>query len=88
MWKTISTTNKTLKYKPIDLSLKNKQIVFCPDLSLGILSFSSYVNVEAINNISFYEEMNEYKLLCTKSKKLVNALKQLEMSYILGFLNN
>ena len=52
--------------KPIDLSLKNKQIAFSCELPFGILSFSSYIDIEAVNIISFDVEMNEYKLLGTK----------------------
>ena len=54
--------------KHIDLSLKNKQIDFCPGLPFGILSFSSYVDIEETNIISSDVEMNEYKLSIAKSK--------------------
>ena len=33
----------------IDPSLKNKCIAFCPELSFGILSFSTYEHIEAMN---------------------------------------
>ena len=33
----------------IDPSLKNKCIAFCPELSFGILSFSTYEDIEAMN---------------------------------------
>ena len=33
----------------IDPSLKNKCIAFCPGLSFGILSFSTYEHIEAMN---------------------------------------
>ena len=52
----------------IDLNTKNKQIAFCPNLLFGILSFSSYVDIESMNIISANVDMNEYKLLATKSK--------------------
>ena len=42
---------QNLNKKPIDLSIKNKQIAFCSKLSFGILSFSSYVDVETMNII-------------------------------------
>ena len=45
---------ENLKIKPIDLSIKNKQIVF-----FAILPFSSYVYIEAMNIISSCVEMNE-----------------------------
>ena len=73
---------ENLKTKPIDLSIKNKQIAFCPELPFGILSFSRFVDIEAMNIISFNIEMNESKVLGTKSKKLVNALKQLGMPHV------
>ena len=45
---------ENLKIKPIDLSIKNKQIVF-----FAILPFSSYVYIEAMNIISSCKEINE-----------------------------
>lgn len=39
-----------------------------------------------MNIVSSYVEMNESKLLGTKSTKLDNALKQLLMPHFLGFL--
>ena len=41
-----------------------------------------------MNMISSDVEINEYKLLGVKSKKLVNALKQLGMPQSLDFSNN
>ena len=56
---------ENLKIKPIDLSIKNKQIVF-----FAILPFSSYAYIEAMNIISSRVEMNEQsKILSTISKK-------------------
>ena len=61
---------ENLKIKPIDLSIKNKQIVF-----FAILPFSSYAYIEAMNIISSCKEINEQsKILGTISKKLINAL--------------
>ena len=45
---------ENLKIKLIDLSIKNKQIVF-----FAILPFSSYVYIEAMNIIFSWVEMNE-----------------------------
>ena len=70
---------KNLNKKPIDLSIKNKQVAFCSNLPFGILSFSSYVNIETMNIIFSDVDMNEYKLLGTKSKQIIHALKLLEM---------
>ena len=76
---------ENLTIKLIDSNLKNKCIDYCPELPFGISSFSSYVDIRAINIISSDVEKNEYKLLGVKSNKLVNALKQLGMSHFLGF---
>ena len=96
--KLIEGTNSTISYikdyinngenitiDPIDSSLKNKCIAYCPELSFGILSFSSYVDIEAMNIISSDVEINESKLLGVKSNKLANALKQLDIAHFLGF---
>ena len=58
-----------LKIKPIDSNLKNKCIAYCLELPFGILSFSSYVGIEAMNIISSGVEIKEYKLLGVKSNK-------------------
>ena len=68
-----------LRKKPINLSIKNKQTAFCSNLSIGMLSFSSYVDIESMNIISSDVDINEHKLLGTKSEQVVNALKLLEM---------
>ena len=71
---------ENLGKSPIDLSIRNKQIAFCPNLSLGILSLSSYVDIASTSITSSNIDMNEYKLLRTKSKRIVSALKILRMS--------
>ena len=60
--------NKIINKKPIDLSIKNKQIALYSNLLLRILSFSNYVDIESMNNIFSDIDMNEYKLLGTKLK--------------------
>ena len=60
--------------KAIDLSIKNKKIAFCSDLSFGMLPFSSYADIESMNIISSDVDMNEYKLSGTKSKRIGNTL--------------
>ena len=70
---------ESLNKRPIDLSIKNKQVAFSSNLPFGILSFSSYVDIETMNIIFSDLDMNEYKLLGTKSKQIVNALKLLEI---------
>ena len=66
-------SRENLKIKPIDSSLKNKCIAHCPELPFGILSFSSYVDIEAMNIIFSELEINVYKLFGVKSNKLVKA---------------
>ena len=53
-------------------------------LPSGIPSLSSYVDIKSKKIISSDVDMNEYKLLGTKSKQIVSALKLLKMSLILG----
>ena len=62
--------NINIRKKPIDLSIKNKQIAFCSNLPFGtLLSPSSYVDTESTN--SFFSDLgNEYKLFETKSKQI------------------
>ena len=47
------------------------------------LFFSSYVDIEAMNIISFDVEINEYKLLGVKLNELVNASKKLDIAQFL-----
>ena len=55
-------------------------------MAFGILSYSSYIDLNT-NEVNFSAvEKNEYKLLGTKSVKMVEALKRLKMSLFLGFL--
>ena len=70
---------ENLRKKPINLSIENKQTAFCSNLPFGILSFSSYADIESMNIISSDVDINEHKLLGTKSKQVVNALKLLEI---------
>ena len=43
------SNGKNLKIKPIDSSFKNKRIAYCLESSFGIISSSSYVNIETMN---------------------------------------
>ena len=52
-------------------------MTYWQNLTFGILSFSSYVDIDVMNIISSNVEINEYKRLGVKSEKLVHALKQL-----------
>ena len=70
---------KALNKKPINLRIKNKQIAFCSNSPFGTLSFLSYVDIESMNIISSDIDINKYKLLGTKSKQIVHALKLLKI---------
>ena len=43
---------KSFRIKPIDQSLKNKRKTYCFELLFGIISLSSYSNIETMNIIS------------------------------------
>ena len=63
--------NINIRKKPIDLSIKNKEIIFCSNLPFAILLFPlSYVaNTESTNSF-FCDLENEYKIFGTKSKQI------------------
>ena len=48
------TNGKNIKIKPADSSLKNKRKANYLELPFGIMSFSSFVNTETLNIISWY----------------------------------
>ena len=77
---------KKLKIKPIDLTNKNKCMAYCSKLHFGILSYSSYIDLEKMKTVSSILEKNEYKPLGTKSNKMVNALRLLGMPLFTWFL--
>ena len=76
---------KNLNEKPIDLSIKNQKIAFCSNLPFGMLSFSNYVDIESMNTISSDVDMNEYRLLGTKPKQVVDTLKLLKRALFMIF---
>ena len=45
----IIRNGKNLEIKPIDSSLKDKYIAYCPELPFGILSPISYRNIKTMN---------------------------------------
>ena len=59
---------KFFKIKPIDSDFKNKRIAHCLELHFGIISSSSYVNIETIIIISSDIEMN--KVLANNPRNL------------------
>ena len=76
---------KNLNEKPIDLSIKNKKIAFYSNLLFGMLSFSNYVDIESMNTISSDVDMNEYRLLGTKPKQVVDTFKLLKRALFMIF---
>ena len=77
---------ENLKVKPLDSSFNNKQTAYYSQLSHGIISFISFVNIEMMNIISSDVEVNDHELIGTKSDELVNPLKQLELPHFFGFI--
>ena len=57
---------KNLRIEPIDSSLKAKCIVYCLELPFGIISLSSYVNIETMNIISSDTNITKNYLLFQK----------------------
>ena len=74
----IINSGENLRKKSIDVSIQTKQMAFYSDLPFGILSLSSYVNIESMNIIFSYVHMNVYQLLGIGSRQMVNALRLLE----------
>ena len=72
---------KNLKIKPIDSSLKDKYMVYCSVLPFGIISFSCYINIKTMNNISSVIEIN-------KDKPLVDDLDHRPLIYYLKCIND
>ena len=57
--------------------------MYCGELPFDVLSCSSYIDLGKMKIVFSIVENNEYKLLKTKSKKLVNALR---LSKVLLFM--
>ena len=74
----IINSGENLRKKSIDVSIQTKQMAFYSDLPFGILSLSSYVNIESMNIIFSYVHMNVYQLLGIGSRQMVNAFRLLE----------
>ena len=80
------SNGKNLEMKPTDSNFNNKEIASCPSLLFGIISLNRFVNIETMNIIFSNVEVNEYELIGTKSDELVNALKQLGLPHVFGFI--
>ena len=72
--------------RSIDPDIRDKFIAYCDQLPFGILSHSSYIDLKKMKIVSSVIFDDEYKLLGTKSKKMVTALKTLKMPLFIGFL--
>ena len=77
---------KNIKIKLIDLRIKNKYMVYCGELPFDILSYSSYIALGKMKMVFSIVENNEYKLLKTKSKKIINALGLLKVLLFMDIL--
>ena len=51
---------KILYKKPVDFSIKNKEIAFCSELPIGILSFNRYLDTELMKMTYSSVEINEH----------------------------
>ena len=59
MAKSVSN-KKHLRIESINLNFKDKCIAYCPELSIGIISPSSYLNIETVDITSSYDNNKEY----------------------------
>ena len=50
-----------------------------------MLSFSNYVDIESMNTISSDVDMNEYRLLGTRPKQVVDTFKLLKRALFMIF---
>ena len=76
---------KSFRIKYIDSSNKNECMVYCNELPYGILSYSSYINLEEMIVVYSVVEKNEYNFLGTKSEKNGYCLKTIKNAFILRF---
>ena len=77
---------KKLRERSVDPDIRDKFIAYCDELPFGILSYSSYIVLKKMKIDSSVIFDDEYKLLGTKSKKKVTALKILKMPLFIRFL--
>ena len=68
------------------VDIKNEFIACCDELPFGILSYSSYIGFNTMEILSLIVEKSQYKILGTKSVKVVEALRKLNMPLFIGFL--
>ena len=78
-----------LKERPINLEdIRDEFIAYNDYLPFGILSNSSYIDVRKMKIVSSVTFDDEYKILKTESRIMVNSLRTLKMPLFLGFLRN
>ena len=68
--------------------IRDKFIAYSDNLPFGILSYSSYIDIEKMKTVSSIEFDDEYKILKTKSRIAANSLRTLKMPLFLGLLRN
>ena len=81
----ILIVEKNTIIKPVDFSIKNKEIHFRSELLFGILSFNSYLDIESMKIVSSSVEINVYKLLSIRSPDFMYAIAKLKILDYLGF---
>ena len=63
------SNKKNLRIEPIGSSLKEKCIVYCPELPFGILSLCSYLDIKTMSIIYFDTEININKRIASITKE-------------------
>ena len=77
------------KERPVNLEdIRDKFIAYNDYLPFGILSSSSYVGLRKMKIVSSVTFDDEYKILKTKSRVMVNSLRTLKMPLFSGFLRD
>ena len=68
--------------------VRDNFIAYSDNLTFGILSKSSYIDLKKVKIVSSVIFGNEYKILKTESRIMVKSLRTLKMPLFLGFLRN
>ena len=76
---------KNLKINSVDSSSQNREVAFCSELPIGILSFNSYLDIRSMNIIFSSVEKNEHKFLNIRSLYFMYACLKLVILDYLGF---
>ena len=68
--------------------VRDNFIAYSDNLTFGILSKSSYIDLKKVKIVSSVIFGDEYKILKTESRIMVKSLRTLKMPLFLGFLRN